>query len=87
MGFLSSIGSALGAVEGLVGALTGGSSSRGASSAASGSGGSFTSPIQSVFSQFGQNGMGMSVLNELIDDGGDDTTAASSLSGLAGSLG
>jgi len=85
MGFLSSIGGALGAVSGLLGSLTGGSASSG-SAASGGSLGSFTSPMQSVFSQFGQ-GTGMNVLNELIDDGGDDAAAASGLSDLAGSLG
>jgi hypothetical protein len=42
--------------------------------------------MQSVFSQFGQ-GTGMSVLNELIDNGGDDAAAAGGLGSAAASLG
>jgi len=41
--------------------------------------------MQSVFAQFGQ-GTGMSVLNELIDDGGDDAAAAGALGSAAASL-
>jgi hypothetical protein len=83
MSFLG-IGSALGAVEGLVSSLTGGSNASQAS-ASSGSVGTFTSPMQSVFAQFGQ-GTGMSVLGELIDDVGDDAAAAGGLGSAAAAL-
>jgi len=83
MSFLG-IGNAIGVVEGLVSALGGGSSSS-SSSASGGSLGSFTSPMQSVFAQFGQ-GTGMSVLNELIDNGGDDAAAAGGLGAAAQAL-
>ncbi len=84
MSFLS-IGNAIGAVESLVSSLGGGSNSSSSSSASSGSVGTFTSPMQSVFAQFGQ-GTGMSVLNELIDNGGDDAAAAGGLSSAAQAL-
>jgi hypothetical protein len=82
MSFLG-IGGAIGAVESIVSALGGGSTS--SSSASGGSVGTFTSPMQSVFAQFGQ-GTGMSVLNELIDDVGDDAAAAGGLGSAATSL-
>jgi hypothetical protein len=41
--------------------------------------------MQSVFAQFGQ-GTGMSVLNELIDNGGDDAAAAGGLGAAAAAL-
>jgi hypothetical protein len=84
MSFLG-IGTAIGAVESLVSALGGGSSSASSSSASSGSLGTFTSPMQSVFAQFGQ-GTGQSVLSELIDNGDDDAAAAGGLAGAAASL-
>jgi hypothetical protein len=84
MSFLN-IGSALGAVESIVNTLAGGSSSSASSASSGGSLGSFTSPMQSVFSQFGQ-GAGQSVLSELIDNGGDDAAAAGGLADAAASL-
>jgi len=83
MSFLG-IGNALGAIEGLVSALGRGSNAT-SSSASSGAVGTFTSPMQAVFSQFGQ-GTGMSVLNELIDNGGDDAAAAGGLGSAAAAL-